>query len=135
MAASPTGSERPGGAADRRLEQVLGNLLRAGVWTAAAVVLAGAVIELSRHGGAAPRYHVFLGEPSELRHVGGIVRAAGTLDGRGVVQLGLVLLMATPIARVVFSLVGFALEKDRTYVVATLIVLLVLLYGLVGGPV
>lgn len=132
--ASRTGSERAG-AGDARLERALGGLLRAGVWISAAVVLAGAAIELAGHAGAAPRYHVFRGEPSDLRHLPGIVRQALALDGRGVIQLGLVLLLATPIARVVFSLAGFALGRDRTYVVATLIVLAVLLYGLVGGPV
>jgi len=43
--------------------------------------------------------------------------------------LGLLLLIATPIARVAFSIVGFALERDRMYVVFTLIVLAILLYS------
>jgi uncharacterized membrane protein len=44
-------------------------------------------------------------------------------------------LIATPIARVLLSLVAFALQRDRTYVVVTLIVLVVLLSGLFGvGP-
>jgi uncharacterized membrane protein len=43
-------------------------------------------------------------------------------------------LVATPVARVLFSLVGFAIQRDRTYVAVTLIVLAVLIYGLSGGP-
>ena len=46
------------------------------------------------------------------------------------VQLGLLLLIATPIARVVLAAVGFAFERDRMYVVVSLIVLAVLLFSL-----
>jgi uncharacterized membrane protein len=51
----------------------------------------------------------------------------------GILQLGLLLLIATPIARVVFSVFAFALEGDRMYVTFTLIVLSVLLYSLFGS--
>jgi uncharacterized membrane protein len=44
--------------------------------------------------------------------------------------LGLLLLIATPVARVAFSVIGFALEKDWMYVVITLIVLALLIYSL-----
>jgi uncharacterized membrane protein len=53
--------------------------------------------------------------------------------GRGIIQLGLLLLIATPIARVALSVVAFAIQRDRLYVVATLIVLAVLMYSLTGG--
>jgi uncharacterized membrane protein len=53
--------------------------------------------------------------------------------GRGLIQLGLLFLIATPIARVAFSIVGFAIERDRMYVVFTLIVLAILLYSLLGS--
>jgi uncharacterized membrane protein len=53
--------------------------------------------------------------------------------GRGLIQLGLLFLIATPIARVALSIVGFALERDRMYVGFTVIVLLVLLYSLLGS--
>jgi uncharacterized membrane protein len=43
------------------------------------------------------------------------------------------LLVATPVARVAFSIVGFALERDRLYVVITTIVLAILLYSLIAG--
>jgi uncharacterized membrane protein len=120
---------------DERLEQLLGDLLRAGVMLSGVMVLAGGILYLLRHGSAVPHFQVFSGEPSDLRHLRGIVRAAVALQGRGLIQLGLVLLVATPVTRVFISLVGFAIQRDRTYVVATLIVLAVLLYGLAGGPV
>ena len=52
------------------------------------------------------------------------------LGGRGIIQLGLLLLIATPVARVVFSVIGFVRQRDFVYVVLTLIVLAVLLYSL-----
>lgn len=118
---------------DRRVESIVGNLLRAGVILAGSVVLAGGLIFLARHGTQPANYRVFLGEPSDLRRLRGIVHGAIALRGRAVIQLGLILLIATPIARVAFSMFGFAEEKDRMYVLFTGIVLVVLLYSLVGS--
>jgi uncharacterized membrane protein len=47
-----------------------------------------------------------------------------------VIQLGLLILIATPVARVIFSLVGFVLERDRVYVAITLAVLAILAYSI-----
>ena len=55
------------------------------------------------------------------------------LQNRGIMQLGLLLLVATLIARVAFSVLAFAQQHNCTYVIATLIVLAMLLYSLVGG--
>ena len=118
---------------DERLDQLLGNLLRAGVVTAAAIVVAGAAVYLVRHGLQISAYHVFRGEPSDLRSVGGIVADVFSERGRGLIQLGLLVLIATPIARVVLSVAVFAVQRDGRYVVFTLIVLLVLVYSLLGG--
>jgi uncharacterized membrane protein len=49
------------------------------------------------------------------------------------IQLGLLLLIATPVARVAFSVAAFAMQRDRLYVVVALIVLAVLMYSLTGG--
>jgi uncharacterized membrane protein len=117
---------------DRKVEGIIGSLLRAGVILSALVVLAGGTVYLARHGRSAADYRVFRGEPIELRHIGGIVRDALALHGRGIIQFGLLLLIATPIARVAFSIFGFAAEKDRMYVGFTLLVLLILLYSLIG---
>jgi uncharacterized membrane protein len=54
------------------------------------------------------------------------------MRSRGLVQLGLLLLVATPVARVVLSVFAFARQRNPTYVVLTLIVLAVLIYSLVG---
>jgi len=118
---------------DHRVETIVGNLLRVGVILSALIILAGGVVFLARHGTEPANYRIFRGEPSDLRHVRGIVRTAAGLRGRGIIQLGLLLLIATPIARVAFSLFGFAEEKDRMYMAFTGIVLIILLYSLVGS--
>lgn len=118
---------------DTKVENVIGNLLRAGVILSAAVVTIGAVVYLLHHGHSPADYRVFHGEPGELRTLHGIISEAAALTGRGLIQFGLLLLIATPIARVAFSIFGFAAEKDRMYVVFTTIVLLILLYSLAAG--
>jgi uncharacterized membrane protein len=100
---------------------------------AVAVVLFGASVYLIRHGRAAPQYHIFKGEPTDLRTVSGIVEDALAFRGRGLIQLGLLLLIATPVGRVAFSVAAFVVQRDRLYVVVTLIVLAVLVFSLAGG--
>jgi len=118
---------------DHRVEVIIGNLLRAGVSLAALVVLAGAVIYLARHGRTAADYRLFRGEPTDLRTIGGIWHDAVALQGRGIIQLGLLLLIATPVARVAFSIFGFAEERDWLYVGVTILVLAILLGSLIGS--
>jgi len=118
--------------AEERLERFIGTLLRTGVVSAAVVALLGGVVFLARHGAEPASYSVFHGEPQDLRNVRGVVREAMTLRGRGLAQLGLLLLIATPVARVIFTLLAFARAGDRRYVVVTGIVLATLLFSLVG---
>ncbi len=120
---------------DERIEKVVGTLLLAGVVASAAVVLAGGIVYLVRHGGESTDYRVFHGPSPALSNASVMLRDALELSGRGLIQVGLLLLIATPVARVLFSLVGFAFERDRIYAGVTAIVLAILLYGLFwGGP-
>ena len=118
---------------DRRLETIIGNLLRAGVVIAATITSIGGVIYLAHSGESPTHYRVFHSEPAVLRQVKGILSDAFSGDGAGIMQLGLLLLIATPVARVAFSLVAFAVQRDRLYVVVTLVVLGVLTFSVVGG--
>jgi uncharacterized membrane protein len=118
---------------DRSIEEIVGTLLRIGVSLSALVVSFGAVIYLIHHGRSPADYRVFRGEPSDLRTLSGIVRDAFALRGRGIIQFGLLLLIATPVVRVAFSIWGFAAEEDRLYMVFTGIVLVILLYSLLGS--
>ena len=95
--------------------------------------MCGAIIYLIRHGREPASYRVFQGEPSDLKSVSGIVREAYGLHGRGIIQFGLLLLIATPVFRVALSIWGFAAERDRMYMIFTGIVLIVLLYSLLGS--
>ena len=126
-------TEPHGGVSDEEVEQIIGRLLQLGVLVAALVVLVGAALLLGRHGGAVASYGVFHTEPAALRSIAGIVRAAFSGDAAGIVQLGLLLLIVTPIVRVAFTLVAFVLQRDGTYIVVTAIVLALLLFGLVFG--
>ncbi len=112
---------------------MIGILLRVGVTVSALVVLLGGIFYLFRYAHAVPEYGVFRGEPAKWRSVFPIAKSALSLSPRGMIQFGLLLLVATPVARVVFSVFAFALQRDRTYVLVTLIVLGILLYSLMGG--
>jgi uncharacterized membrane protein len=114
-------------------ERTLGRVLRTGVLAAAAIVAVGAVMYLSQYGMDTVDYQAFRGEPADLRSVSGILKGVGALSGRGIIQFGLLLLVATPVARVVFSVVGFIRQRDWLYVVISAIVLLLLAVSLFGG--
>jgi uncharacterized membrane protein len=118
---------------EKRFDMLLGTVLRTGVLISAAVVVLGGVVYLSDRAVSTPDYHVFKEEPADLRSVSGIISDATALDGRGLIQLGVLALIATPIARVVFSVIGFAGQRDWLYVGVTLAVLLLLIYSVTTG--
>jgi uncharacterized membrane protein len=122
----------PAQPSDQRIENIIAGMLRVGVILSTALVLGGGIWYLSQFGAGRPGYGTFQGEPAVLRSVSGIVRGAAALDARSWIQLGLLMLIATPVARVLFSIFAFAEQRDRTYVVITLIVAAVLLYSLFG---
>jgi len=118
---------------DQRIKAIIGNLLRTGVLIAATVTSIGGVIYLAHSGQFVTQYHAFHGEPANLRGIKDIWSDAFHGDGLGTMQLGLLLLIATPVARVAFSLFAFAIQQDRLYVVVTLVVLGVLTFSMTGG--
>jgi len=114
--------------------QMIAALLRTGVLVAGAVVLAGGFYFLAAHGAETADYHKFRSQPDADRLLHRIVAGAIALRPRSVIQLGVLLLIATPILRVAVSLVGFAMERDRQYVTIAAIVLGLLVYSLASGP-
>ncbi len=104
-------SAAPPGWGDTQVELVMGRLLQVGVVLAASIVLIGGVIFLARHGGEPVDLSNFRGEPEMFRSLWGIIQEATSLSARGVIQLGLLMLVATPIARVVFSVYAFARRR------------------------
>ncbi len=117
-------------ATDQQFEIFLGKLLRVGVVIAAVIVLVGGVALLSRGAQARGDYRVFHGEAPGMTSVEGVVRGALAMEPLGVIQFGLLVLIATPVARVLFSMLGFALERDWLYVGVTAVVLSLLIYSL-----
>ena len=119
--------------ADRRMDQIMGRLLQTGVILAASVVLVGGILYLTRHRVPVTNFRVFQGEPAQLRQMSGILHEATRFSGRGLIQLGLLILIATPVARVGFSFLAFLYQRDWTYVAVTVVVLGLLFYSLLGG--
>lgn len=115
---------------DKRIENWVGYMLRTGVMLAAAIVLVGGVMYLTHSHGARPDYSQFHGETVQLMTMHGIVHGVGAGDPRSIIMLGLLVLIATPVARVGMCVVGFLLEGDRLYVTVSSVVLVILLYSL-----
>lgn len=112
---------------DRDIENTMGTLLRTGVISAAVLVFIGAVYYLLKNGTLIPDYSTFRGESEEFSTLGGIFKSFISLHSRGIIMLGLLVLILTPIARVLFSLIAFTLEKDYIYTVISTVVLIILL--------
>jgi uncharacterized membrane protein len=118
---------------DRHLALEVGGILRIGVIVSSAVIVSGLVPFIVREGLLHADYHVFRGEPAAFRSVSGAIVDAARADPRGIMQLGVLLLVATPFARVALCVVEFARAKDRLYVAVALLVLLALSWGLLGS--
>jgi uncharacterized membrane protein len=117
---------------DLDVARAVSRTLRGGLLLAALVAAIGGALYLVHHGTDVVAYRDFKGEPEALRSIRGIFRGVAGGGAQSIIQLGLVLLIATPIARVAFSLVGFYLEGDRRYVAITTLVLAILLFSLFG---
>jgi uncharacterized membrane protein len=119
--------------AQEHVEQMVGNLLRIGVLIAAAVTIAGGIAFMIHHGSLIPDHSVFRGQPEMLSTLTGVIAGAIALEPAAIVQLGIVLLIATPVARVLLTLIAFAIQRDGMYVLISAIVLALLTYSLVVG--
>jgi uncharacterized membrane protein len=113
----------------RQAELIISNVLRGGVLLSAGVIIVGVIAfygEYITHGAEASLTTF----PHTLRGV-----AAGLAQGDplAIIVLGLLLLLATPLVRVLVSIIAFAIEGDRLYVIITSIVLLILLISFLSG--
>jgi len=118
---------------DKKLEIIMSYLLRIGVIIAASFVLLGGILYLIHQGFSLPNYKTFKGEPSSLKNIPDIFKNLFSFKTGAIIQFGLILLIATPVARVTFSVIAFLYEKDYLYVVFTIIVLSILLYSFFAG--
>ncbi|MGG6295062.1 DUF1634 domain-containing protein [Leptolyngbya sp. AN02str] len=118
---------------DYELGRMISAVLKYGVIISSLVVLVGGLFYLARHGMEPVHYHIFEGEPAEFCSPWGVMQAIAEGRYRGVVQLGLLLLIATPIVRVIVSFGYFIYKRDRIYSVITLLVMSGLLYSFLGA--
>lgn len=118
---------------DREVEILLGTLLRTGVSIAAATVVAGALWYLLHHGSEIADYRRFRQLPGNSPGFRAVLDGIVSGHSRSLIQAGLLLLIATPVARVAFSLVAFFKERDYAYVAITAVVFGALLISLLGG--
>jgi uncharacterized membrane protein len=118
---------------DKRMNLAVSKLLRFGVIFSSILVFFGGILYLRNPLRSAPKYSHFLAESTSLQRVAGVLRDAVHLDANSVIQLGLLFLIATPVVRVAFCVVGFARQRDRLYIVISSSVLLILIYSLIQG--
>lgn len=119
---------------DKDIQQVIGHLLRYGIWTALTVACIGGMIYIFRHSTETVNYSRFIEKDEDIFH---IVSAAvsGMLQwkGRSIILIGVLLLFLTPVLRLVFSLVAFLFEKDYLYVGITALVILIISFSIFFG--
>jgi uncharacterized membrane protein len=118
---------------DERIEVILSNLLRWGVILSSIVALTGGIVYLLNSGANAPHYHTFRGLFQPFHNLSEVIK--GTLKGNGqaIIQLGVVMLIATPVARIIFSIIGFTKEKDWLYILISSIVLCIIATSVLLG--
>ena len=121
------------GLTDRQAEQLVGRILQIGVLLSALVVSAGGILYLTQNAGKPAGRRKFHREPERLRNPVEVVQEAMELHPRAVMQLGVLLLILTPVVRVAFTVLVFLAQRDVKFVAVTVFVLAVLLLSLLGA--
>jgi len=118
---------------DKDIQLLIGQVLRAGTVLSVSIVFLGGIFYLYRHGHALASYKPFIGVPDFVQHSPGIFYSAFSLKGQAIIQLGIILLIATPIMRVICSAIGFVLEKDYLYTCISILVLCIIFISMISG--
>lgn len=125
--------KKPGNINDKDIELLIGTVLRWGVLLSMLVVIFGGAVYLYRHGHDINDYTTFKSQPDITSHVRAIIAGAINMRGKAIIQLGIILLIATPVTRVLLSAISFAAEKDHLYVGIALTVLAIIIISMLGG--
>ncbi len=135
-------------AAGRRLsdgpvELIISWLLRIGVWSSIAIIVFGLVLLVIKDRQALVHTqpggldgllkHGLPGQPGTLSSYGDVLLSVRRGDAFGVIMLGLMVLLLTPVMRVAVSIIAFLLDHDRLYALITLVVLGLLMTGVLLG--
>lgn len=116
---------------DKDLQSFVGNLLRYGVIIAMTIVIAGLLMHLFFQGSGPADFSHF-DETAVFRFPDFYGRlAAGSTEA--IMEAGIMVLIATPVARVLFTMIGFWLEKDYRYTMIAFVVLCIIAYSLLFG--
>jgi uncharacterized membrane protein len=121
------------------MSKILGIVLRSGVVLSGIVIAVGTGLFLANHSMDDTSSYLAY-NPTAIPHgnfpasFGAIVSGMVSLDPASIIQLGFLILLATPVARVALSLFLFAAEEDRYYVYITASVLMILLFSMLVTP-
>ena len=121
---------------DTDIELAISKVLRYGVYIAMFFAIIGGSVYIYRHGKepVGNQYAHYVEKDDDFfDYVHKMF--VGIFDGKGreIITLGIIVLLVTPTVRIVFSLFGYALEKDKMYMVITLIVLAIIAISVMGG--
>jgi len=121
------------------MNEIVGNVLRFGVLVSAAIIVIGVVL-LVGNNGLSETSSALIYNPNQVPHGTFDVSLAGLLKGLvafqpySLIELGAIILIATPVSRVLISVFLFAAEGDRLYVYITAVVLVLLLFSILVTP-
>ncbi|MDR2205482.1 MAG: DUF1634 domain-containing protein [Flavobacteriaceae bacterium] len=117
---------------DLDLKRSVGNLLRTGVVLSVATSLIG-FVKLFLEGFKMPKDYSELAPPVHTKVFHYFWISLSKLEGMGIIQLGILFLIITPVMRIIFVLIGFLKEKDFTYVIISFIVLGIIVFSFAMG--
>jgi uncharacterized membrane protein len=118
---------------DKRLEISIARMLRIGILMSATVVSTGGLLYLRNASSPRPDYSHFRAAQPSLRTVADILHGVSRIDPESVIQLGILILIATPIMRVGLCIVGFGRQGDKLYIAISTSVFIILMYSLFRG--
>jgi uncharacterized membrane protein len=121
------------------MNQVIGQVLRYGTLVSAAVIIVG-IVRLATSGAYSDVSAFLTYNPSVIPHgnysvtLSSIFGGLATLNAISLIEVGVILLIATPVSRVLISVLLFQAERDRQYVLITAVVLALLLFSMLVSP-
>jgi uncharacterized membrane protein len=121
------------------MNAVIGQVLRYGVIVSAVIIMMG-VVRLGASGSYPDISAILTYNPNAVPHGGynvgfaGILSGLSSLDSFSLIEFGVILLIATPVSRVLISVFLFGAEGDRQYVLITTVVLVLLLFSILATP-
>ncbi len=115
---------------DEQVEGLIGQVLRIGTTVSCGITFIGLCIFMVHNARAIPHYHIFLSSLGQFYGPSQLMQHVMQGQATALIELGILILIATPVARVAFLVIAFALERDHMYVGVSALVLVILLYSI-----